>query len=61
MPPVARTIVFELIELIHAEPGIWCNTCMLPSAVTITLASQIRGQAMRLTTRTRCEDCEGVV
>lgn len=53
-----RVSVFVLLEVVNVEHGHWCPTCQLPSAGMITLASQVRGGPMRLSTRLRCFDEE---
>lgn len=55
------TVVYDLLEVVAVVPvdgdAGWCPICSLPSGVTIYLASQIRGRAMMLTARTRCDEC----
>ena len=60
---IRTVVVYRLLEVVEAVPGEWCDRCMLPSAATITLASQavvagVEGP-LKLSTGVRCLDGHG--
>lgn len=66
MAAAVRTVVvsYRVLEVLHVDPtAVWCDRCLLPSAATITLASQavvagVEGP-LKLTTGVRCLEGHG--
>jgi hypothetical protein len=50
-----------IVLTLHAETaarGVWCDTCQLPSAVTVKLYTLCELGVFPPTTRTRCTRCK---
>lgn len=52
--------VTETIEVEVGEPetGLWCGTCLLPSAVAIPVTATLRGSILSVSAAMFCADCE---
>lgn len=44
-------------EIIHVDPGHWCETCALPSGLRITVAMVFGANPLSVATLARCADC----
>lgn len=56
-------VSYRLLEVVDIEHGEWCPRCLLPSAATVTLASQaviggVEGP-LKLSTGVRCLEGHG--
>jgi hypothetical protein len=53
--------LMAIVLTLHAETaarGVWCDTCLLPTAVTVKLYTLCELGVFPPTTRTRCTRCK---
>lgn len=56
-PGPRRTVAVSVsVEVLSVEHGVWCDACMLSTAVTVHYATNIGGRT-DLRSKTVCQEC----